>query len=310
MIAGFFFLVALFQGNAFALLGAADTAVVHDPINGATAQLGVANARLFHTFMQLQMVQDALMIKNNILEAESYYTYIDNASKHRGGLVGFYKDMALAEINQIVAADKNMLEQQATTITGPTAVDDFMAAATAGAIRVTQQAASAADSAAAGGVSSFNVAYNDATGGAVANSNSVVRTWQQQQNIQTSQLAKQVALSSSVASAIAASNAYVAKLDTSLNSLAGTASLGSLTDQQHEQIIASYAAINAKLLVELHRLLNIQATLLKTQLDSQSATSALAQQTATDLSTYKSQNAALRRQYGAPAGTITAQMQK
>ena len=310
MIAGLFFLVALFQGNAFAVLGVADTSVVHDPINGAVAQVGVANDKLFHTFMQLQMVQDALMVKNNILEAESYYAYIDNASKHRGGLVGFYKDMAMAEINQIVTADKNMLLGQATTITGPTAVDDFMAAATAGAISATQQAASAANSVTASGVSSFNTAYDGATDEAVANTNNVVRKWQQQRNIQTSQLAKQVALSSTVASAMAASNEYVAKLETSLNNLAATATQGSLTDQQHEQIIASYAAINAKLLVELHRVLNIQATLLKTQLDSQSTTLALAQQTATDLSTYKSQNAAWRQQYGAPAGTITDQMKK
>jgi len=310
MIANLFFLLSLFQGSAFALLGVADTSVVHDPLNGAILQAGNINNKLFQTFQQLQIVQDALVIKDNLIEAEGYYNYGYNASKSRGGLVGFYKNMAMAEINQIVTADKNMLETQATTITGPNAVDDFMAAATVGAISATQQAGNAANSAAMSGVSSFNTAYNGVTGGAVTSANNVVRTWQQQQSIQTGQLAKQAAISSATASAISASNAYVAQLDTSLNALAQTATMPNLTDQQHEQLIVSYSAINAKLLIQLHHMINVQATLEKTMLDSNSTTMALAQQTATDLSTYTSQNAAWRQQYGAPAGTITDQMKK
>ena len=284
--------------------------VVHDPINGAILSAKSSSDALFQTFMKLQIVQDAIMIKNNVLEAESYYAYINNASKSRGGLVGFYKDMAMAEVNQIVTADKFALETQATTITGPNAVDDFMAAASAAAVSATRQVGAAVNSAAASGVSDFNAAYNGATGGVVASANNVVRTWQQQQNIQTGQLAKQVAISSSAASAMAASNTYVAQLDTALNNLAQTATLPNLTDQQHEQMRVSYAAINAKLLVQLHHMINVQATIQKTLLDAQSTALALSQQAATDLGTYKSQNAAWRTQNGASASAITSQLQK
>ena len=300
------FIISVFSSHIFAQ----GAAIVHDPLNGAIMQAGQVNNKLYQTFMQLQVVQDALMIKNNVLEAESYYDYINNASKSRGGLVGFYKNMAMAEINQIVTADKFALEQQATTITGPNAVDDFMAAASVSAINAVQSAGTAANSTAGSAVSGFNAVYNNATNYQVADANLVVRTWQQQQNVQNGQLAKQVAISSAVASQLAASNFYVANLDTALNNLAQTATQPNLTDQQHEQIHASYSAINAKLLVQTHHMLNIQATLIKTLLDSQSAAQALAQQAAADINAFKSYNAMQRAKYGGSASAITAELQR
>jgi hypothetical protein len=75
-------------------------------------------------------------------------------------------------------------------------------------------------------------------------------------------------------------------------------------------MLVSYAAINANLLVELHHMMNVVATIQKTALDANSTAMALAQQTASDLSAYKSQNAAWRQQYAPGASAVTAQMQK
>ena len=285
-------------------------AVVHDPVNGALIGIQTANQKMFHTFMQLQMVQDAIMIKNNILEAESYYTYISNCSKHRGGLVGYYKDMAMNELTQMINADKFALEQQATTITGPNVVDDFMAAAQTAAIGAVKNAGNAANSTAGNVVSSFNRAYNNTTNYQVADANLAVQTWQQQQNVQNGQFAKNAAIAQTVGQQLQQSNANIAILMNATHDLRQKAAQGDLQDHDYEAVNTSINSINAQVGIEIHHMLNAQTTLLKTLLDSQSAAQALALQTAQDISAFKSQNAMQRLKYGANSNSILTELQR
>lgn len=105
-----------------ALLGVGDTSIVNDPLLNTTAKAHLAISQLHNKFMELQAVKDFVEIKNNALAAKETFDYFDQKSRHRGGLVGYYKDYLKKEMNSIADEELSRINNEASTITGNTAV--------------------------------------------------------------------------------------------------------------------------------------------------------------------------------------------
>ena len=304
-------LALLFACNTHAVLGVGDTAVVNDPVLSGIASTNGANAKLFHTFMQIQLVQDAIMVKNNILEAESYYNYIDKCSKHRGGLIGYYSDIIKLQLQTMINQDKMALMNEATTVTGANAVDDFMGAMSAGAVAAVQKAGDVANSALAGQVSSFNAAYNNATNYQVADANNIVRSYQQNKAaVGQAQFARNVTLSQAVTGAMKESNENIAALGKSLSQLDQLASQGDLEDHQYEQVNTSLGSLHARIALEQYKMLNIHATLLQAVLNEATANQAMTMQVQQDLAVYATQQGQQKAKYSHTAADVISEFKR
>lgn len=284
---------------------------VTDPVLQGIQATSLANNKLFHTFMQIQLVQDAIMIKNNILEAESYYNYIDKCSKHRGGLIGYYSDMIKLQLQAMIEQDKMALMNEATTVTGANAVDDFMGAMGAGAVAAVQSAGDAANSALAGQVSGFNAFYNGVTDHAVSAANNIVRNYQQKKSaVGQAQFARNVTLSQAVTTAMSESNENIAALAKSLANLDKLASQGDLEDRQYEQVNTSMGSLNTRIALEAYKMLNIQATLLQASLNEQTASQAMAMQVQQDLAAYATQQGQQKAKYSHTAADVLREFRR
>ena len=253
---------------------------VTDPVQTAATQLGTSVLQAHAAFMKLQLVQDAEILKNNFLEAESYYNYIDQRSKHRGGLMGYYSQMVTNEIDTVVNAEKLSIETDANNVTGANFVNDL-------AVQATNAASAVSNAAFSGGVSAVNAgvgAVNGIYGGSMLagyngalSANNATRAAAFQRNM---------AIANSAGAAITTSNTNVASLMTSLNDLKKQANVQNIDDQTYESLQLSMTAVQAQLSTEVHRMLSLNAQLLKADLDNRNLEQAFSRQTAADMATF------------------------
>lgn len=105
----------------------AQVAMVHDPINHSAIEAQSTLMSLHNQFMKLQMVQDAVVLKNTYLESKAYYDTIAEHSKHQGGLMGYYKDYYEAQLTNMAEDEWRKLHYEGTSVTGATPVDKVLA---------------------------------------------------------------------------------------------------------------------------------------------------------------------------------------
>jgi hypothetical protein len=275
---------------------------VSDPVQTAATQLQTSVLQAHATFMKLQLVQDAEVVKNNFLQAQSYYNYIDNRSKHRGGLMGYYSEMVTNEINTVVDAEKMSIENDANNVTGSNLVNDLAVQATNAASAVSSAAFSSGVNGVAGGVNAANGVYG---GSMLAGYNSALSS-----NKATRAVAFQrnMALSNAAGATITTSNTNVAQLMTSLNDLKQQANTQNLDDQTFESLQLSMTAVQAQLNTEVHRMLSLNAQLLKADLDNRNLEQAFSRQTAADMQSFYSRSVQQRSASGTDPNAVITEL--
>jgi hypothetical protein len=278
--------------------------VVQDPVQTAATQFGNSVLQAHATFMKLQMVQDAEILKNNFLQAESYYNYINARSKSRGGLMGYYSQMVTNEVDTVIDAQKMSIENDANNVTGATFVNDLAVQATNAAAAVSGGAMNAGVSALNSGVNAANAAYG---GSMLAGYNSVLSA-----NNATRAVAFQrnMAIANSAGVVISTSYVTVASLMTSLNDLKKQANVQNLDDQTYESLNLSIAAVQAQLTTEVHRMLALNAQLLKAQLDTQNLEQAFSRQTAADMASFYNKSVQQRSANGTDANAVITELNR
>jgi hypothetical protein len=278
--------------------------IVQDPLQTASTQMGNSILQAHATFMKLQMVQDAEILKNNFLQAESYYNYINTRSKSRGGLVGYYSQMVTNEVNTVIDAEKMNIENDANNVTGANFVNDLAVQATNAAAAVSGGAMNAGVGALNSGVNAANAAYG---GSMLAGYNSVLSA-----NNATRAVAFQrnMAIANSAGVVISTSYVTVASLMTSLNDLKKQANAQNIDDQTYESLNLSIAAVQAQLTTEVHRMLALNAQLLKAQLDTQNLEQAFSRQTAADMASFYNKSVQRRSANGTDANAVITELKR
>jgi hypothetical protein len=100
--------------------------VVTDPVQSTLTKLQIAGQEKHNAFMKMQMVQDAVIIKNNYLASKAFYDQIDAQSKHRGGLMGYYKEMIEQQFDNVAQSQWRQFQDEATNVTGENSVNTFL----------------------------------------------------------------------------------------------------------------------------------------------------------------------------------------
>jgi hypothetical protein len=277
---------------------------VSDPVQTAATQLQTTVLQAHATFMKLQLVQDAEIVKNNFLQAQSYYNYIDQRSKHRGGLMGYYSEMVTNEINTVVDAEKMSIENDANNVTGSNLVNDLAVQATNAASAVSSAAFSGGVNTVAGGVDAANGVYGGSmlTGyNSALSANKATRAVAFQRNM---------VLANSAGASITTSNTNVASLMTSLNDLKKQANVQNIDDQTYEGLQLSMTAVQAQLSTEVHRMLSLNVQLLKADLDNRNLEQAFSRQTAADMQSFYGKSAQQRAANGTNSNAVITELNR
>lgn len=277
---------------------------VTDPVQNALMTLNNQVLTQHSLFMKLQMVQDAEIIKNNFVQAEGYYNYIDQRSKGRGGLVGYYKEMVESDVNQVVDAEKMNLRNDATSVTGPTLVNDFALKAADEATRASGDAIDGAGRTLDGGVNAADSAYGDSKFGAF---NSALR---RRNGTRAAAFSSALTVAGAAGRQIDASDLQVGELTKAVNDLRKQAADPNIDDKTYESLTLSLNAVQAQLAVELHRMLSINAQLTKAMLDSQNVEQAFSRQTAADFHGYARDAAQKRGSLGTDANAVKRELNR
>ena len=278
--------------------------VVQDPVQTTATQFGTSVLQAHAAFMKLQMVQDAEIIKNNFLEAESYYNYINARSKSRGGLMGYYSQMVTQEVDTVIDAQKMSIENDANNVTGANFVNDLALQMTSAASNVTGGAMNAGVGAVTAGVNAANGAYG---GSYLAGYNSSLSM---NNATRAAAFQRNMAIANSAGVVVSTSYANVAQLMTSLNDLKKQANAQNLDDQTYESLNLSMTAVQAQLTTEVHRMLALNAQLLKAELDTQNLEQAFSRQTAADMASFYSKSAAQRAANGTSQTAVITELNR
>lgn len=103
------------------LAGSAQAQVaVTDPALTAAVQMQSQFTQLHNRFMQMQMVQDAVVLKNTYLQSKQYYDMVEERSRHRGGLMGYYRDFFDQQMTNMAADEWRKMSFEASSVTGDT----------------------------------------------------------------------------------------------------------------------------------------------------------------------------------------------
>lgn len=277
---------------------------VTDPVQTAATQLQTSVLQAHATFMKLQLVQDAEIVKNNFLQAQSYYNYVDQRSKHRGGLMGYYSEMVSNEVNQVIDAEKMSIENDANNVTGANLVNDMALQAAQAAAAVTGGAMKAGVGAVGSGVDGANGVYG---GSKLAGYNGALQT---NNATRAAAFQRNLAISNSAGAQITESDNNVARLMTALNDLKKQANNGNIDDQTYEGLQLSMTAVQAQLSTEVHRMLALNAQLTKAMLDSQNLEQAFSRQTAADMQAFYSHSAQQRAASGTDRAAVTTELNR
>jgi hypothetical protein len=280
--------------------------VVNDPVQNSLQGVNNAVLQAHATFMKLQLVQDAEIVKNNFIQGEQYYNYIDQRSKHRGGLMGYYQEMVANQVNQIVTQEELSLETNANNVTGANLVNDLASRASITASAVSSAAIAGAAGGVIGGMQGADALYGSsnltAFNGALQKT-SATRAVQFQRN---------VSIANSAGAQITASNTNVAGLTNALNELKKEAAANSLSmdDNTFESLQLSIQAVQGELAVETHHLTAINAQLMKAMLDNQNIDDAFSRQTGADFNGYLNSSAQRRASSGTNSQSVITELNR
>lgn len=297
-------LAGLLAALALAITRAEAQVPVTDPVQTAATQLQTSVLQAHAAFMKLQLVQDAEIVKNNFIQAQSYYNYVDQRSKHRGGLMGYYSEMVSNEVDQVIDAEKMSIENDANNVTGANLVNDMALQAAQAAAAVTGGAMKASVGAVGFGVDDMNDAYG---GSKLAGYNGALRT---NNATRAAAFQRNLAISNSAGEQIAESDTNVARLMTALNDLKKQANSGNIDDQTYEGLQLSMTAVQTQLSTEVHRMLALNAQLTKAMLDSQNLEQAFSRQTAADMQAFYRRSTQQRAASGTDRAAVTAELNR
>ena len=277
---------------------------VTDPVQTAATQFQTGVLQAHASFMKLQMVQDAEILKNNFLEAESYYNYINLRSKHRGGLMGYYSEMVTNEIDTVVNAEKLSIETDANNVTGANFVNDLAVQATNAASAVSGAAVSGGVNAVTYGVNAANGVYG---GSMLAGYNSALSANKATRAVV---FQRNMTIANAAGASITTSNTNVAQLTNSLTDLKKQANVMNLDDQTYESLQLSMTAVQAQLSTEVHRMLSLNAQLLKTDLDNRNLEQAFSRQTSADMATFYGKSVQQRGANGTDQNAVITELKR
>lgn len=263
--------IAILSGTAFAQVV---PQTVIDPAAITVHKLNLALQEKHSAFMKLQMVQDALQLKNNYLQAKSYYDSIYYKSQHKGGLVGYYKDYFEEQLTNLAADQWRQLSTEANTITGPTAVSDLAAYLTGSAGNAAGAGINGAASVVGRGMESLDSGYKGARGEIF------------------SQSQKQVVI---VDKMIQSSEERGDKLKDQIRLLVKRGSRDEVDETESEAITMQAAVLQLQLLSDVRQLLALNAQVLNAQAKQQLAEMTVALAATNDLSILKDQVERLKK---------------
>jgi len=229
--------------------------VVTDPGQTAVSQMQY-HLQLLHTqFMKLQMVQDAVILKNNYLQTKEYYDMVYEHSQHRGGLMGYYKDYFEQQLDNAAADQWRQLNAEASSISSGTFVNTLVAEAAGDVAAGTENAIGGAAGAVGGGLKTLDGGYGNARG------------------LLFRQKKAQVA---AIDAMNAASEQRADATTQQVAALVQRGSSGMISDTERESIQMHAQLLQLQLLSELRQLMNVNTEILNAKAKEDLAESALA----------------------------------
>jgi hypothetical protein len=250
------------------LLAATSSAqvVVSDPAQTAVSQLHLQVTQLHASFMRLQLVQDAITLKNNYLQTKEFYDTVYAHSQHRGGLMGYYKDYFNQEFANIAADEWRKINLEGSSITGDTAVGRLVAQGTAAIGGATGKAIGGAGDVVGSGMSGVDAGYKNARA------------------IVFSEHTKQVA---AVDKVISMSETRADATGAMIADLVKRGSSDVISDVERESIDMHAQLLQLQVLSDMRQLLNLNAQILNAQSKQNLTEQALALKANQDMSTFR-----------------------
>lgn len=244
--------------------------VVTDPGQTAVAQMQY-HLQLLHTqFMKLQMVQDAVILKNNYLQTKEYYDMVYEHSQHRGGLMGYYKDYFEQQLDDAAADQWRHINAEASSISSGTFVNTLVAEAASDVAAGTEDAIGGASGVVGGGLKTLDGGYGNARGllfhqkkAQVAAIDAINAASEQRADATTKQIAEVVKRGSS----------------------------SMISDSERESIQLHAQLLQLQLLSELRQLMNVNTQILNERAKEDLAESALALKASAALADHTSSQA-------------------
>jgi hypothetical protein len=245
--------------------------VVTDPVQTTLTKLQIAAQEKHNAFMKLQVIQDAKVLKDNFIASKAFYDQVEEHSNHRGGLMGYYKNMVEQQFDNVAQSQWRQFQDEATNATGDSAVNSFLQKMSA---KISEAAGKGIDAAGNAVISPFN---------ALDSGYSSVRTKLiHQQQLQVEAVDKRTGASDKIAEPI----------EKEIMDLVRRASMPAISTKESESIQMHALLAQLQLMAEMRQLLNINAQQFNAQAKKNLAEMLIAQKAANDLSAYKMDGAA------------------
>lgn len=239
---------------------------VTDPALTAAVQVSNQMNQLHQKFMRMQMVQDAVVLKNTYLQSKQYYEMVERRSKHRGGLMGYYRDFFDQQMQNVAADEWRKLNFEASSITGDTPLS-----------RLVRQGADALGN---GAGEAFGAA-----GGRVGKSmDGVDAGYKGARAVIFREQASEVASADKLS---LASEDRAAKIGAMIGDLVKRGSASSINDHERESIEMHAQLLQLQLLSEMRQLLNLNAQINNAKAKRSLAEAAAAIRAAQDLGRFR-----------------------
>lgn len=272
----------------FSVMPARGQLVVNDPAQTAIQKMNLSMMALHTKFMKLQMVQDAITLKNNYLAAKQFYDTIEAHSKHRGGLMGYYADYAKEQFKNMAEQEWSRIYAEGTNLTGPTAVNDLINGVTG--------------------------AINEKVGGIIDSAAGAVGAGMQvpdrgYSGVRHALFAQQKQQTASVDKMIAASEQGATATNQQIADLVKRGSAAQIDDRASESIQMQAAVLQAQLLSQIRQLLNLNAQISNAQAKQSLAEAAVGMATANDMAEYRARAAQSRKSGASSRGQLDSVLQ-
>ncbi len=257
--------------------------IVNDPAQTAIQKMNLSVQTLHTKFMKLQMVQDAITLKNNYLAAKRFYDNIEAKSKHRGGLMGYYADYAKEQFKAMAEQEWARLYAEGTNQTGPTAVDDL--------------------------INGVFGAVNDKVGGVIDSAQGLVGSGMEvpdrgYAHVRHALFKQQKRQTESVDKMVAASEQGAVATNKQIQDLVKRGSALGIDDKASDSIQMQAAVLQVQLLSQIRQLLNLNAQINNFQAKQGMAEGAVGMATAGDLARYRAEAARIKRSAAASRGQL------
>lgn len=262
--------------------------IVNDPVQTSIQKMNLSVQTLHTKFMKLQMVQDAITLKNNYLAAKRFYDNIEAKSKHRGGLMGYYADYAKEQFKAMAEQEWARLYAEGTNQTGPAAVEDLINGVFGAVNQKVGAAIDSAEGAVAAGIEAPDRGYS---------------------NVRHALFSGQKRQTASVDKMIAASEQGAIATNKQIQDLVKRGSAAKIDDRANDSIQMQAAILQVQLLSQIRQLLNLNAQIGNFEAKQGMAEEAVGMATANDLAEYRAQAAKSRRAAAPSQGRLATVLQ-